>query len=339
MMKNYSLLALQNLSKNRLFSAIKIFGLGLSMGECLIILLLMVFCSGQLYSQYNPMVNEAKFWIYRRYYSNDKPNIASGHLIRFKGDTVIHNTTYKLVWKEELSGSHPCPIEQRPCFTFDQPYQAISETLVGYIREEIDEKKVYFKPISGTYCGEDEYTLFDFSLDVNDMLDSCKTAALGSQANFGAIDSISNLLYFGLSRTVFHTTGFISTIGLQYKGKVNLIESVGYENYGLFHEPNNLNYLHEYCEGNLSNCYIVSSVQQSNIMEEISVYPNPAGNIVYFNEKMEVNSIRAHDLRGQIKDLTHEDNSFALNDLTAGFYILEFNGVDGKKYMAKIIKE
>lgn len=52
MLKNYILLALRNLAKNRLFSGINILGLGLSMGVCLFILLLVR--SAYEYDKFHP---------------------------------------------------------------------------------------------------------------------------------------------------------------------------------------------------------------------------------------------------------------------------------------------
>lgn len=304
-----------------------------------LILFMMFTLAHKAISQYVPMVAENKFWIYQQFWSNDKPNVSSGYLIHFEGDTIINNTTYKIVYHRDLSGTHPCPPGQRPCFVFDQPFRIIGKYIIGFIRDDITEKKVYFKSISGTYCGEDEYVLFDFSLKVGDELDSCKRSAIGFEQNFGRIDSISSIQSFGTLRKVFHTTGFTSYIGLPPIGQVNLVESIGFEKHGLFYEPNNLNELYDYCEGPFNECNIFLKNTDMINHKLFNVFPNPVKNTAYYDSNIHVKSATIFNLYGQIKYPKTEMGSIELDGMDSGVYIVKVITKEGETYMTKLVKE
>lgn len=303
-----------------------------------LILMLTVFNMGSTFGQYIPMVNENKFWIYKNYYSNDKPNLTSGYLINFEGDTTIQNVPYNKVWHQELSGTHSCPPLQTPCFVFDQPYHIVDKFLIGFIREDINEKKVYYKPKTGTYCNEEEYVLFDFSLEQHDTLDDCKKAALGSQMDFGVIDSISYQLIYGEYRKIFHTFGFVTYIGLPYEGQVNIIEGVGFDRYGLFHGYNNLFELVDYCEGSLNDCNIISKSTEL-LDEAIVFYPNPTEDLMYVKGNFHLASAKIISYTGQETKVPNYGNTIELKGIPNGLYILEITTNEGKRLMGKVVKQ
>ena len=69
-----------------------------------ILFLLAITNSRNIFSQYLPMVQENKYWIYQRYIeSYPQFQVATGFLIHFEGGTLIHNTVYKKVWQQGLS--------------------------------------------------------------------------------------------------------------------------------------------------------------------------------------------------------------------------------------------
>ena len=294
-----------------------------------------------IFGQYIPMVQENKYWIYQRYIESDPSfQIASGFLINFEGDTLISNTVYKKVWQQELSGTHPCPMGFLPCFVFDQPYKIINKYPAGFIREDTLERKVYYRPAEGLYCNVTEYLLFDFSLQVNDELDDCKKEVLGDNPEFAIIDSITHELYWGLTRKVFHTTGWVSCIGDTYSGQVNLIEGIGFEHYGLFHGPDNcLIELHDFCEGSLSDCNIISSSTDLTDKDGIAFYPNPANDRIFISTNLSLASVTAIDLSGKQSNVRFHGNTIELNELINGFYILKIRSLDGKYFFEKVIKE
>ncbi|MBK9256406.1 MAG: T9SS type A sorting domain-containing protein [Saprospiraceae bacterium] len=308
-------------------------------GKIYLIFLLTNIIFVNLFAQYTPLVSENKFWIYHQYYSNDKPNLTSGYLINFEGDTIINNTNYKKVWHQELSGTHPCPMGQAPCFTFDQPYRTIGKFIVGYIREDIDERKVYFKSEDGTYCNQEEYLLFDFSLSVLEELDDCTKEALGSLMDFGIIDSISNSHVFGEIRSVLHTTGFVTYIGLPYTGQVNILEGIGFEKYGLFHEYNNLSELRDFCEGSLIDCNIISSTKDAPLSSDnkISITPNPALDIIKIETTSDISNFEIIDQKGRIV-ISTDQKTINVSNLFSGLYYVRCIAKKNEFYFGKFLK-
>ena len=286
------------------------------------------------------MVQENRYWIYQRYYESDNYPIASGFLINFEGDTLINNIVYKKVWQQGLSGTHPCPMGFRPCFVFDLPYTIFNKFLYGFIREDTIGRQVFFRPSQGLYCHFEEYPLFDFSLQVHDELDDCKKETLGDDPGFGVIDSITYNSYWGLTRKVFHTTGWVSCIGDTWSGQVSLIESIGFEHYGLFHDPYNcLIELYDFCEGSLSDCNIISKSKEFTEEGGISFYPNPTRNNIFISDNLTLASVKAFSLSGQETNLSLKGNTIELNAIVSGFYILKIRTNEGKIYMVKVIKD
>jgi hypothetical protein len=305
-----------------------------------IIILFAIINSWKVFSQYLPMVQENRYWIYQSHFEEDGYPVASGFLINFEGDTLINNTVYKKVWQQGLSGTHPCPMGLMPCFVFDHPYTIFNKFLYGFIREDTIGRKVFFRPSAGLYCHVEEYPLFDFSLQVHDDLDDCKKETLGQDPGFGVIDSITYNTYWGLTRKVFHTTGWVSCIGDTYSGQVNLIESIGFEHYGLFHDPDNcLIKLYDFCEGSLSDCNIISKSKEFTEEEGISFYPNPTRTKIFISDNLALASATVINLSGQEINVACHGNTIEFNGIVSGFYILKIKTIRGEIYMAKIIKE
>ncbi len=303
-----------------------------------LVLIFIVYKLTFLFGQYEPMVNENKYWIYESYYSNDLPNRASGYLIKFEGDTTINNLVYTKVVHQDLNGTHPCPPDQRPCFVFELPFKPINETVIGYIRENFNEKKVYYIAINAQYCNEFEYVLFDFSIGVNEALDACKKEALGGGNNYGIIDSITYEFIFGETRKILTTYGLVTYIGLSYEGSIKIIEGVGFEKFGLFHSQNNTDELYDYCEGNLRDCNIVSSNNEYRHTKGLNIYPNPANGIISLNINIPILSTIIISSTGFITELKNEGNSIDLSGFANGLYIIEVSGTNGELYSDRVLK-
>lgn len=293
------------------------------------------------FSQYIPLVEENKYWIFREYYDNDNPNVASGFLIKFEGDTLLNNYIYKKVIKQNLSGTHPCPPAQTPCYVFDIPYNPISVELVGYIREEVAGRTSFFISIGSIYCNSaDEYELFNFSLSEGQFLDSCKVAALGNNPNYGKIDSITTEVIYLKNRMVLNTLGYVTYIGLPYEGKVKIIEGIGFEKFGLFHQESNRIELYDFCDGTLSECKILSgATSPAKKNPEFSVYPNPFDDILKVNAEKDIEKITIFDLKGEKVYQEKVGQSMTTVNLNSGVYIIQIVFEDGSYGISKIIKE
>ncbi len=295
-------------------------------------------CNTGIFSQYVHLVEDDKYWIYNQYYHNDGPQLAAAFLIRFHGDTIIENRTYKKVWKQNLSGTHPCPMGQAPCFVVDVPYKTTDKILIGFIKEDTTAKNVYHKSINDFFCSENEYLLFNFSLKVDDKLDSCSIEALGGRSTFGNVDSITVQQIYNKPRKVFHTYGFATYIGLPYEGRVDIIEGIGYRNYGPFHSINNLNVLADFCQGTLSECQITSSAQDIFDKSTFTLYPNPTSDFVVINTSQQIKSILLRSTSGQAYRVPTFENKVDLSDLPASIYFIDLELENGTYQRAKVVK-
>lgn len=106
--------------------------------KSLLIIVLFAFASTMSTGQYIPVVEEGKHWIYLDNIIHiDALVPIGGHVITFKGDTVVNNVAYKKVFWERLQGHYTYE------FVPDYPYQTEDSHLFGFI----------LTPITISLCG------------------------------------------------------------------------------------------------------------------------------------------------------------------------------------------
>jgi hypothetical protein len=75
----------------------------------------------------------------------------------------------------------------------------------------------------------------------------------------------------------------------------------------------------------------------------ISVYPNPASDMLYINSASELNSVMVYDVVGQLVKQVNLDRSFTsdldISDLNNGVYILQVETVSGEYSSSKFVKK
>jgi hypothetical protein len=227
--------------------------------------------------QYIPVVEEDKFWIYLQHEDIDHPSPVAGHAITFQGDTIINALNYKKVYRFMLAGEHSCP--NPPCFQFDIPYQITSKSLISFIREDTSSKKVYNLPfLPYGFCDTIEHLVLDFSLTIGDTLHDCLYEFIGAfpeypLASLGIVDSIQVVPKFGKNRNTIFTTGIAIHGGLGHYWDVLILEGMGLEHYGIFHEP--LTYLVDFCEGGMEVCELILNNTTVESEKEVTISPNP----------------------------------------------------------------
>jgi len=309
--------------------------------ESLGIIFLFSFVSNMLHGQYIPIVEEGKFWIYLNHFDSDHPVAVSGHAITFQGDTIINSFSYKKVYKHGLSGEHNCQFP--PCFQFDIPYQTISKTLVSFIREDTVNKKVFNLPaLNYGFCDTIEHLIFDYSLDIGDTINSCIYEFIGADFDhhppLGIVDSIKVTERFGKNRTTIFTTGTQKYEYLPIIGEILILEGVGLENYGIFHEP--LSYLVDFCEGGMETCEIILANSTLESKKEVNIFPNPTNGVLQISiEKEELKSIRIFSAMGVFVTDFIRTNSLDVSNLEEGIYFLELTSENGDRIVKKIVKE
>jgi hypothetical protein len=241
-------------------------------------ILLFSLVSNMLQGQYIPIVEEDKFWIYLYCWDEDHPQAVSGHAITFQGDTVINSVSYKKVYRYGLNGGHHCQFP--PCFEFDRPYQSFTKQLVAFIREDTVSRKVYTLPLLHYefFCDTVEHLILDYALSIDDTLNTCLYDFIGAKPEYpfeplGIVDSIQVVPSFGKDRNTIFTTGVARYGGLPYYSQVLLLEGIGLEYYGIFHEG--LTYLVDFCEGGIEACELILSNTPVESEKEVIISPNP----------------------------------------------------------------
>ncbi len=185
-----------------------------------------------------------------------------------QGDTVIGIITYKKILYRQLVVT-----QDGPPFYAEEPYE-----LFGFLRDDIQERKVYAISLFETSMEQcpinEEYMLFDFSLQVGDTANLCIVPSF--------IDIIINEKYpsdiLGFNTTVYSG------------GEYQFYEGMG-SNRGLFEtlfspfkktyeKSISDTYLYYYCRQ--TPCSLIVSSPEYQLEYEIKVLPNPASDYIIF---------------------------------------------------------
>ena len=312
------------------------------MKQWLGILLFISFYQGYLSAQYIPMVEEGKYWIYLNYTNADRPKPNQAYVLYFKDDVLIDGKNFKNVYWDALAGTNSCPPEERPCFTPSIPYRQMHHpNKIGYIRENLSSRQVFYRPEGTGGCAENEQLIFDFSLRVGDPLDTCAQMALGDGPTFGFIDSLKQEFYEDQNRIIQYTTGYTSYLGLPPLGVVRIIEGIGYENFGPLHKSLNLNELIDFCQEGFDDCNLITSTKfnQLNKKEPPIVYPNPFSNHLSIIPNDEVKNISVFDLNGRQILSSSENSPKRYQNLLEGVYLLRIVYGDHTSFTIKVLKK
>ncbi|MEM0993614.1 MAG: T9SS type A sorting domain-containing protein [Bacteroidota bacterium] len=277
---------------------------------------------------YQPIAVEGAHWIGTRSQGNE-PAIwwDYTHSFSIRGDSVLHQKHYKKLYYDIFH------IEE---YVDNRPYQVVSSELIGLIRDDSTQKKVYYYPVSDlfysleAYCPNDkEFLLFDFDLSQGDTLTWCNLDYIKvDQDTSFVVDSITVEPtccdyedYFQKdSVIVLHTYGWFPIIfGLQFPSEQRIIEGLGYENYGILIADG----LHGgyYCVGTDVDCGIVTS--NKNIYKsQIKMYPNPSSTFIRFEGTPLNATAKIYNLNG-ILQLQNQESVLDISSLAKGIYLVE----------------
>jgi hypothetical protein len=272
---------------------------------------------------YIPYVTSDKYWFYDNY-DADRPIKNSGYSIWFKGDTTIAAKNYMKVFHSDLKGSHPCPLP--PCFSPNVPYEFLGKKLIGYVREDVLLKKVYYLPESesNASCSTSEYIIFDFGLKIGDKIPDCLQShivrIMKDKENVGSVVASENVLKYGKLRQTQTLVTPIAYPGLAYLGQIQLIEGIGITYYDPF-PYNGYPVFSNFCEGSLSNCNIITSAYEINKID-FQITPNPTPDKVKISSINKIQKIELIDMDGKKIKANQIDGEVDLQHLSQGVYII-----------------
>jgi len=213
---------------------------------------------------YSPLALEGAHWWVIHNYEQFPYTIYDSYQYVIRGDSVLNDKNYKKVFYRELQDNYPHLIEY--------------EILAGLVRDDTITHIVYvlninFYHLESFFCPvEQEFPLYDFSLNTSDTVNFCMTN------NFGTliVDNIDYEFRYGQERKILFVNAeepFIEGIGSGYgvfewglgsKGKNNNSKGWGF-------------WLENYCLGTDEECGCQwVGIEDLKNQYGISIYPNPA---------------------------------------------------------------
>ena len=301
----------------------------------LLTLLSLLVLIGQVEAQkdYLPLAIEDAQWVIERWDPQMTPPIRGYYGYKIMGDTIINDITYKKVYRREFEavGNY-----------WEPPFIISEEYLFGAVRDEVSTGKVYaikFVELVNTCSVNEEYLMFDYSLEVGDMAHE----TLCQLEESSEILEVNYYNWFGETRKVLRTI---------LEGQ--LIEGIGSGN-GLF-EPVGVpvkknpkienTYIYIYCIGKDKDClegFILRDNEISN--DKICVYPNPTNGIFTIKNSFQltINNFQFSitDITGNIiinYQLSINNSKIDISNLPKGIYLLKIFDTNKLFTIKKIIK-
>lgn len=293
----------------------------------LIVLLLTVY-NLQLFSQdYEPVIKEGSFWDVENGVSGvSYPS--TGDRYRVSGDTIINNITYKKLQKAPIRTSN-----ENLLWLSDDKFINSNEFIDLkhiFLREDIQEKKIYVYSYDYSNGTKKEYTYCDFNLNIGDeMVNAFVYSYYTSKLK------VTNIYQSSIYNKTNYDLGLLGSY-VEGIGKI----SSPFEPYTVppLSEGHVFSYI--YCYGNSSNqnsCIQVLNTK-TNQLSSVKIYPNPVENILTIINTESV-TVKIFSTTGAfLKNIKPQnDLKVDVSSLKSGIYILEISNSKGKK-RSKLIK-
>ncbi|OSY88047.1 hypothetical protein WH52_08440 [Tenacibaculum holothuriorum] len=276
--------------------------------------------------EYTPIIKNGSFW--------DVETVLGGHCsrayYRYKigNDTIISGKSYKkLLYAEYTKTSNdPCPEYKTPYVVNQNDFVELQE----YIREDIAEKKVYIWTNNNSQNIYKEYILYDFNLNINDVLSDeyyANANNTSSQVKIVKIDTDSN----GKKRhhletdTVYYTEGIGS-----YSGIISFNRVVGEGDTTLFCHGNSTNQ---------NNCAAVLSTNKEALLKTI-ISPNPVNDVITIHNLPHKATYIVYNVLGkQIPIKKKTFNTLNTSALAKGIYFLKISTSNNTQKTIKFFKD
>ena len=294
------------------------------------ILLLIGFTTGLWSQPYVPMAVDSATW----HLASTDENPANDEIIalRIEGDTLVNNILYYKIYHYD--------------FIADGLFSK-SRKLLGLLRDDINERKVYGGLLGGVQYGFEtfinynascvwgdvnnfnEQLLYDFDFELGDTVNVCM---LSGPAVITSVDVTDR---FGFQRRTFeldndqHTImseGIGTCLGI-FEGSFECFFTGGGFAYGLVN----------YCIGDFSDCSFLTSAKDEAPEEILNVYPNPVSGVLSISNSVEIKQFSLLDIHGKLIEV-YSDNTIDFEDQPRGIYFLIGETSDGSRYTTRVIK-
>ncbi len=298
--------------------------------------LLFAFNFNVVYTQkYQPLVEEGKYWIYNHYNTIEcfQMGQRSTEIRYFSGDTIIQGQSYKKL----VSSFVPINV---------LPYNITSKQSLCYMREDTLQRKVFLLNIDENVfpCADGaEACIWDFSLKIGDTLPNC-LISIFNPVDFGedkkyVVDSVKLMINnFNLNLNHFYYYGIpLGICGDKVLSPVKFVEGFGMEDGPIYKRFGS--YLHNYCEGTLGQCNIISSTEDGQDIrsEKIEIYPNPASSFIKVETPIDISSLEIIDQNGKIVLMSH-NQEINVSNLQSGIYFVRCKSKGNESYNGKFVK-
>lgn len=290
--------------------------------------------------EYTPLVVEGATWIQGR--TRDEANfVIELYARRIKGDTILDGIAYKKVEYINLKDGQT------------YPFHIKSIGLAGFVREDINTKKIYTRDmrwsggfngqnyLSTDYCNGDtqedivnnEQLLYDYGRTVGDSVNTCfiQNYDFWFEDTFFTKDTTEFL--YGKDRRVLiadRNSKFIEGIGSN-KGFFEAASGVISAGEG--------DYLLEYCIAtDLSSCNLIVNTDYTSFKQSIKIYPNPSINHLSITIEEELGLINIYNLLGH-KILCSNEKEIDISSLKSGLFTVEIIGKNNERHIERVVKQ
>lgn len=280
---------------------------------------------------YVPMAVDSATWLMasrniNTYYNNDI------RVLRLEGDTIINDLLYAKIYQYEYN---------------DEAILLGTRKMLGVLRDDIDERKVYGGFVDGMQFGFElfldeegtcdwydsdefvEYELYDFSMEVGDTVTNCMFPPELTVEN---IETINRFGYERRSLTLSDTYGPIMTEGI---GTC----------IGIFNGSNDClitgdaSYLLEsYCIGSFADCNLITSVEEVFMTQELEIRPNPVSSKLTITNSSGLKKVSLYDINGSLLEHFSKIDDIDVSSYPPGVYIISLLDNNGNVHSNKVVK-
>lgn len=285
---------------------------------------------------YQPMAIEGAHWVI----NSDRlstPWLDEKFVFSIRADTLVNNKTYKKVYRDIYEFD-----ESRKIFLKN----IVNSSLFALMRDDTLQQKVYAIMGKTAYdsCTEnEEYLLFDFSLNKGDTLLWCSLTEFRFDPGQPQIVDSTSIIDFHPTgdrrKSLYALLPFLGYLdSTPAEESMPIVEGFGFEHYGPFIVGTSVE---KYCVGTLAECELVTDIEDI-LLPDIRIFPNPANEYIIVdikNQKEVAYQYQIFSVEGKMmKEGQIHNDRIAIQDLPNGlFYLFISSDKKGPVLIEKIL--